>query len=149
MQKIFLLIAIILAGGYVSAQNIPAGACGLLYKYDNAGNRISQEYFCNNTTSPIPMRTTTNAAPEANEETGFAKVDIIYPNPTTGRFIIRFSRELKDVQIVITDVKGQAIQQITGNGFTMEFDISNRANGIYYIVIRNGQEIITQKVMKQ
>jgi len=148
MQKIFIIIALILAGGYVSAQNIPVGACGLLYSYDAAGNRIKQEYYCNNTAAPVPMRTTTKAEPEV-DETSFAKVDVLYPNPTTGRFTIRFARELKDVQIVITDAKGQAIQQITGNGFTMEFDISNRANGIYYIVIRNGKDVVTKKVMKQ
>ena len=152
MQKIICLIVLVLAGSVAMAQNIPAGSCGLLYKYDAAGNCISREYFCNNTDTLIPMRkdVSITAAPQATEaETSFAKVDALYPNPTTGKFTIRFANALQHTQINITDVNGRTIQQLTGNGFTMEFDLSNRPAGVYYVVIRNGKESIVQKVIKQ
>lgn len=151
MQKIFLFITLILISGYMMAQSIPPGSCGLLYTYDATGNRIKQEYFCNNTTSPVQMRTTTTASqqPESNLETGFVTVDVLYPNPTTGRFTIRFAEELKGVQIVLTDVNGRTIQQIKGNGYTVGFDIANQPAGVYYVVIRNGKNSIIQKVVRQ
>jgi hypothetical protein len=152
MQKVLLFIAIMLTGGYVVAQSIPPGSCGLLYSYDAAGNRTKQEYFCNNTSAPVEMRTAvtpvTKNESETDEETGFVKTEALYPNPTTGHFVIRFARELKDVQIIITDVNGRALQQILGSGNIMDFDISNRPAGIYYVIIRQGKESITQKVIK-
>lgn len=151
MQKIVFLIAILLTAGYLNAQVIPPGTCGLWYKYDAAGNRISSEYFCNATGSPINMKTTVNpvkdeAAP--SDESSFVKVDVLFPNPTTGRFTIRFARALNNTPILITDATGRTIRQLTGNGYSLEFDISGQAAGTYYIVIRNGKDNLIQKVIK-
>lgn len=150
MQKIFLLLILLFTGGFAIGQTIPPGSCGLLYTYDAAGNRTKQEYFCNNTSGPIDMRIAQTNAPTAveKEETGFAKVDALYPNPTTGRFTVRFAKDLNNTQILITDINGRIIQQVMGNGSMVEFDLSNQAAGVYYVVVRTGKESITQKVIK-
>jgi hypothetical protein len=153
MQKILFFIALMLTAGYVTAQQIPPGACGLLYKYDASGNRISSEYFCNATGSPIDMKTTIKPGSKdevaPTDEASFVKVDVLFPNPTTGRFTVRFARALNNTPILITDATGRTIRQLTGNGYSLEFDISGQAAGTYYIVIRNGKENLIQKVIKQ
>lgn len=153
MQRFLLFVALLLAGSYATAQSIPPGSCGLLYRYDEAGNRISQEYYCNSTGAPVEMRsilkpaTKDEAAP--TDEASFVKVDVLFPNPTTGRFTVRFARALNNTPILITDATGRTIRQVTGNGYSLEFDISGQAAGTYYIVIRNGKENLVQKVIKQ
>ncbi|AXY74220.1 T9SS C-terminal target domain-containing protein [Paraflavitalea soli] len=152
MQKIIFIIALLLTAGYINAQQIPPGSCGLLYKYDAAGNRISSEYFCNATGSPIDMRTAVNPAKDQaapTDEASFVKVDVLFPNPTTGRFTVRFAKPLNNTPILITDATGRTIRQLTGNGYSLEFDISGQAAGTYYIVIRNGKDNLVQKVIKQ
>ncbi len=120
MQRFFLFVALLLAGGYASAQSIPPGSCGLLYRYDEAGNRISQEYYCNNTEAPVEMRTTVDPVTKVEvaptDEVSFVKVDVLFPNPTTGRFTIRFAKALTNTPILITDAAGRTIRQLTGNG---------------------------------
>lgn len=37
---------------------------------------------------------------------------------------------------------------LIGNGSMVEFDLSNQAAGVYYVVVRAGKETITQKVIK-
>ncbi|MBS1772069.1 MAG: agmatine deiminase family protein [Bacteroidetes bacterium] len=77
------------------------------------------------------------------------------PNPTNGQFIIPVSFE-KDVNIdaTVTDMLGKTIQTIDfgkkENGMNkLEFDLTNAAEGMYFIQIKaNGHIIDTKKVMK-
>lgn len=113
MQKIFLLLILTFAGGVAIGQTIAPGSCGLLYTYDAAGNRTKSEYFCNNTSGPINMREAQNNTTTAveKEETAFARIDALYPNPTTGRFTVRFAKDLNNTQIWIIDINGRIIHR--------------------------------------
>ena len=128
------------------SQEIPPGSCGLLMTYDAAGNRIKREYYCNNSSNRI-------AAPELAKQqqaasAGFEDVDALYPNPTTGKFYITFSKALDNSTIQILDVTGKIIQQVKGNGTRMEFDLSTQPGGTYFVIIKTEGVIINKKVIK-
>lgn len=137
-QILFFLFILLSISGV--AQEIPVGSCGLLCHYDAAGNRISQEYFCNN--SP---RSETQSEPLS----AFEAVEALYPNPTTGKFFITFKRALDNVIIRIMDVNGRTVENFKASGARVEVSLTNQPAGIYFIVINDAGTIINKKVVKQ
>jgi hypothetical protein len=137
-QLLFSLFILLSLAG--AAQEIPAGSCGLLCQYDAAGNRISQEYYCNNTprvaTQPEPLST-------------YEAVEALYPNPTTGKFFITFKKALDNVLIKILDVNGRTVENFRASGSRVEVSLTNQPSGIYFIVINDAGTLINKKVVKQ
>ena len=149
MKKITTILIVLFAALGSKAQSIPSGSCGILYTYDAAGNRINQQYYCNNTTSAV---TPTNELPQkALTTSSFLKVDALYPNPTTGKFTITFAQPLNNANVIITDAGGAVVVQKTGyNGSSIEMDLSGAAVGMYFIRIQQPDgKYITQKVIKR
>jgi uncharacterized protein RhaS with RHS repeats len=147
-RKIHLIIiAAFLCSLGLKAQSIPAGSCGILYAYDAAGNRISQQYYCNNTSSTTQAKEQVQNA----QTTNFLKVDALYPNPTTGKFTLTFAQPLSNATVIITDAGGSMVIQKTGyNGSAIEMDLSRVASGVYFIRISQPDgKYITQKVIKR
>ena len=73
----------------------------------------------------------------------------IYPNPTTGNITIDLSK-LKNVNISILNSMGQTVfksKTITKN--KLEISLAGFSNGIYFVNIQNGTEIVTRKIVKQ
>ncbi|WP_394759597.1 T9SS type A sorting domain-containing protein [Flavobacterium sp.] len=70
---------------------------------------------------------------------------VVYPNPTKDK--IHFSG-LKQVfeKVLIINYLGNQIKE---NGFTNELDVSDLQNGIYFLVLKSGNNIMTQKFIKQ
>lgn len=137
-QILFLIFILLSLAG--KAQEIPIGSCGLLCQYDAAGNRISQEYFCNNgaraITQPEPL-------------SAFEAVDALYPNPTTNRLYIVFKKPLDNATIKIMDVNGRMVEQLKTSGSKIELSLTNQPAGVYFIVINDRGTIINKKVVKQ
>lgn len=133
------------------AQQLPFGECGIVCTYDAAGNRLRRVYFCNNGVDPYPVGKQKEQAEEATEKVSeeFLAINALYPNPTTGKFFITFSKELKNARILLTDMNGKIIQQSTGNGYRLSFDLSNVAAGMYMIRVEENGNVITKKVIKQ
>ncbi|HRP34111.1 MAG TPA: T9SS type A sorting domain-containing protein [Agriterribacter sp.] len=129
------------------AQEIPAGSCGLLMTYDAAGNRIKREYYCNNGSNRISSPELAKQQEAAS--TGFEEVDALYPNPTTGKVYITFSKPLDNAVIQILDVNGKVIQKVKGRGTRLEFDLSGQPGGTYFILIKSNGVVINKKVVKQ
>ncbi len=147
MLRIINILAFTVISLQSLAQEIPVGSCGLLMTYDAAGNRIKREYYCNNGSSRI-------TAPELAKEqeaasAGFEEVDALYPNPTTGKFYIRFSKPLDNSVIQILDVTGKVLQQLKGSGSRVELDLSARPGGTYFVLIKSDGTVINKKVVKQ
>ena len=64
----------------------------------------------------------------------------LYPNPTTGHVNLRSIGEVfqGDVQVLVTDIQGRVISQITENfngGNLIQFNMSNLTHGIYFVNI--------------
>ncbi len=72
----------------------------------------------------------------------------IYPNPTTG--IINIDQgSNQEISISILDNLGRTLLQKQSNDIISSLNISSLPAGIYYIAIKNGQEIVTRMVVKQ
>lgn len=149
---VFLMILSMLFGSGF-AQQIPVGSCGIVNIYDAAGNRTKRTYFCNNGSNPYPQRaapaTPKTAVSVTSETTEFQEVDALYPNPTTGKFSVTFSNALDKTTIHILDEGGKIISRVKAKGYKVDFDLSGRAAGIYYVRIEENGNIITKKVVKQ
>jgi len=146
MQKKFILSLIITIIGFTAfGQQLPVGTCGIIHMYDDAGNRTKRMYYCNNGGN-YP---TTVKQEEIGETTEFQYVDALYPNPTTGKFSITFSKELKNAKVFVTDINGKVISSFKASGFMINFDLSGVASGVYFVRIDDAGNIISKKVVKQ
>jgi hypothetical protein len=100
------------------AQQLPWGTCGIVNVYDGAGNRTKRVYFCNNG-DPYPSKQN----PSNAEVMEYQMVDALYPNPTTGKFSVTFSKPLQNAIISVTDVNGKPIQKFNASGDKVDFDL--------------------------
>jgi hypothetical protein len=152
---IFSLLFLFITFSELAAQQIPAGSCGIVNVYDNAGNRVRRVYFCNNGTDPYPQKgqppkseerlfTTTNA-----DNFSYEPVDALYPNPTSGKFTITFTKSLNNARVVITDNAGKFLTNTKASGIQAEFDLSRYPAGVYYVRIEEGAILIVKKVVVQ
>ncbi len=73
---------------------------------------------------------------------------IIYPSPTPGNFTV--SGIIKGQIIEIYNYLGEKIRSTVASNSIMHFDISNKANGIYFLRIldKDDSVVITKKVLK-
>jgi plastocyanin len=85
------------------------------------------------------------------EETAMLANISIYPNPTNGKFNLEFNNadipSEKDCNLEIYNINGQKIYQTPVLYPTSEFDLSTQSNGIYFIKIKNGQAVLTKKIV--
>ncbi|HRN55945.1 MAG TPA: T9SS type A sorting domain-containing protein [Agriterribacter sp.] len=146
MIKYLLTIVITLFTLFSFAQEIPVGSCGLLMTYDAAGNRIKREYYCNNSSNRISNPELAKQQEAANA--GFEEVDALYPNPTTGKFYITFSKAVDNATVQIVDANGKVVQRLKGSGTRLEFDLSSQPGGTYFIIIQTAGTVINKKVIK-
>ena len=72
----------------------------------------------------------------------------IYPNPTSKILKIDFKNSTDKSEIEIFNSLGQSVFKNTISNQT-EINISTFFNGIYYIKIKNGQNILTKKIVKE
>lgn len=146
-NKILLLSVIALLSAFDGmAQQLPLGTCGIVCTYDAAGNRLKRVYFCNNGIDPYPTKT--QKVPP-HETTEYQMVDALYPNPTTGKFSVTFSKPLQNANVGIFDNNGKVLARFKGNGNLIQFDLSLYAAGVYYIRVEENGKTISKKVVKQ
>jgi Secretion system C-terminal sorting domain len=147
----FLFVFIVVTG---FAQQIPFGSCGIVYLYDQAGCRGKRIYFCNDGTAPYP--TLRQGGPHSpvqiqlaqGEIAEFVEVDALYPNPTTGKFSVTFSKGLQNAAVFVTDLQGKVMLQFKASGNKIDFDLSGVAAGAYLVRIEEKGKAITKKVVK-
>ncbi len=82
-----------------------------------------------------------------------AQVLSVYPNPTSGKFMIRYNSavSMDKVSVVVTSVTGQAVYReqygVKGNVFTKELDMSELSKGIYFVEITADGKKTTEKLV--
>lgn len=73
----------------------------------------------------------------------------IYPNPTTGHFTIDFSGKKTTADIMLVNFQGkQMITQQCKDQLKMDIDIGNLPSGMYILLIKTENELITKKIIK-
>jgi hypothetical protein len=100
-----------------------------------------------------PMETEESLIADAKEMV-FEEVDLqreinIYPNPTTGKFIIDFMGKETTANIVLMNFQGnQFCNTDCNNQATKEIDVEYLPSGVYVIVIKAEIQVITKKLIK-
>lgn len=120
------------AQGSVSfAETIIAGTstppCIIRFSYDNAGNRIRRDYYCEATSPFDPVG-----------PGGVSGTVSVYPNPTSGTFNVYLSvRQL--ATITVSNMNGQSVAAAQSpGGETVTFDLSRQMPGNYIIKVVQG-----------
>lgn len=77
----------------------------------------------------------------------------IQPNPTTGQVYVELSQTIStSVQLSITNVLGQSVripQELPLEETQFELDLSTLAKGVYLVHLKNGKQLLTQKIIVQ
>jgi len=100
----------------------------------------------NDTAMSVPVEFVVGAAPKFD-----AKSDVInlYPNPNNGHFTIDFVSPLKSETstIVISDMTGRQVYNgpVSKEELSRQFDLSNIRTGMYVMMIRDKEIIVTKK----
>lgn len=72
----------------------------------------------------------------------------IYPNPSTGKYLVSNMWNKNSLYIEITNILGQTIDTYhIGNSNTVTLDLSGQPDGIYFVKIKTSGEIITKKIV--
>lgn len=77
---------------------------------------------------------------------------VVFPNPTTGRFMVQLQMDKSaDVEIVFTDNVGREIYHATQSAhppvFAKEFDFGNLPAGIYFLRAQSDKGQVTKKIL--
>ena len=74
----------------------------------------------------------------------------IAPNPTNGTVHCTFNGNLTNTRLQVLDVYGKLLMEQTVTGETTELDFTNKASGIYFLRVIDGNSIVTtQKVIRR
>lgn len=76
----------------------------------------------------------------------------IYPNPTSGKVIIKSDLTSSDeVKIRLMDIQGRLIKTLEnpGNQFNVELDLTNLAKGVYFLQVEQGSYQHVERVVLQ
>lgn len=138
-------LAIIKPANIFAQTGLPAGSCGIEYIYDAAGNMVERHYICNNSSGIVSIQTLKSQ----NKTSSVKAVTSLYPNPTTGKFSIKMVKPLQNAQVEIVNVQGSVIFKSMMNGTLLQFDLSGKASGTYFIKIFDAERIISAQVIKQ
>jgi len=77
----------------------------------------------------------------------------IYPNPSSGSFIVEWLNGLMvgEVSIDVVNTLGQKVfsfsKKISSSHFKKEIDLSHVARGVYFIEIKTGNEFVRKKIL--
>lgn len=87
------------------------------------------------------------------EENDSEEKIVVYPNPSTGIFTIKYTGEDKNVKLNVYDITGRMIGSAeyknSGTGLTEQVDLYEFPNGIYIIQLQTENEFKTMKLVKQ
>lgn len=150
-HKLVLSVVILFSALPIMAQQLPLNWCGIVNIYDATGNRTKRTYFCNNG-GAYPQRTAGQSTVVIGGNVvlaDFQEVDALYPNPTSGRFSVTFSKALNNATIHIMDATGKIITRMKAKGYKVYVDLSIYAVGVYFVHVEEGDFTITKKVVKQ
>lgn len=72
----------------------------------------------------------------------------LYPNPTTGKCIVRNEQDLIE-QLEVFDMYGKRLEQHFVRDYQTDIDLSARASGVYFVRVTTEQGTVTKRVVKR
>lgn len=122
----------------------------LNFAYDDNGNRILRELVFEEIRN-VESFNKENAL-TVNTNNLLDTLDIkLFPNPTHGQFYIQIADTLPDIQIkvVLMTVSGNIISEKLVTSDRIEFDLSNQADGIYFLQLLLSENNRVWKIIKK
>jgi PKD repeat protein len=74
----------------------------------------------------------------------------IYPNPSNGRFTVKFDKNIGQTQIIVMNILNEILFEQsteTVNSNAVNFDLSNYAEGVYFVRIKTGSSEQVRKIV--
>jgi hypothetical protein len=93
-----------------------------------------------------------NKGTSVNRITGIKDIGL-YPNPTTGKFMLTFNsdKKVKEINVNITDVTGRTVKaeaySLQGGTFRKELDMTGYAKGVYLVELATDGQKMTRKLV--
>ena len=86
-------------------------------------------------------------------DVGIPELDIdqflnLYPNPTTGKCIVRNEQDLIE-QLEVYDMYGKRLEQHFVHDYQTIVDLSTRASGVYFVRVTTEQGTVTKRLIKR
>jgi hypothetical protein len=73
---------------------------------------------------------------------------VVYPNPNTGLFTIELNNgSVKTIEVM--DLTGRIVLTNTSSNDKIDFNISNLANGVYFVKVQSNNSVEVIKIVKQ
>lgn len=86
------------------------------------------------------------------EELGDLSIDV-YPNPSNGQIVLDITGDSEGLMLEVMDMNGKRVySESTGeftSGLRKTVDLTNLANGMYFLKLDNGTSSSTKKIIKQ
>jgi hypothetical protein len=114
---------------------------------DTIENQCAGNYFCKVTDNNGCIKDAYIIITDVQDINNLPSVNI-YPDPNKGNITVAGIRNGQVIELYNT--MGQLLTEIVADNPSMRFDISDRANGIYLIIIRNrnGSLVTEKKILK-
>jgi uncharacterized delta-60 repeat protein len=117
------------------------------YVFTQNGNYTVMITDANGCTASSSTLSIINAA--INDYTSFGDI-ITYPNPTSGKFYFKgYNNCSLPVKVEVRNNFGQTVFSETDFRINDAIDLSNKAQGMYFIQIKDGSKVQSFKVLKQ
>jgi hypothetical protein len=101
---------------------------------------------CSNTSNSVSL--VVDKCTGLNEAARGALAVNVYPNPTTGDFVVELANSMSK-SILVTDISGRVILSETTSADKTSFSLNHFAAGVYYVKISSGINAEVIKVVKQ
>ncbi len=129
--------------------NLFLNAQAVKYSYDPAGNRINRKlYVCPN--CPVSGREANNDTTKKTEKLAAQYGVTAYPNPTLDKVNLNITnlpnKEQTDVELV--DASGAILLTEKNLQQQNQIDMSSYRQGIYYLRVSVGKDVMLYKIMK-
>jgi hypothetical protein len=72
----------------------------------------------------------------------------MYPNPTRSNIAITWTAQ-GETALTLSDLNGKVLWSATTQASNYALDLSNFAPGVYLISLQNGDQLLTERVIKQ
>ncbi len=103
---------------------------------------VRDENFCMATSSVSVGTTSINTLFESEEIQ-------LFPNPTTSNFTIQLPKQQADLMVKLYDMQGKMVytNNFPKNNLELNLSLPQLANGVYQLVLTNGQQFNVKKLM--
>ncbi|MGB4204169.1 MAG: T9SS type A sorting domain-containing protein [Bacteroidales bacterium] len=110
---------------------------------------ISDTYCENPTPLVVAKEISDEQFSESEHSAPINDLFVVFPNPTSGAFVVKLNRVDVNSNIEIFSLTGQRILKQEVKETTMRFDLKDHPNGIYIIRVINGTATGTGRIVKQ